>query len=202
VTDRAVGATGVVFLLGYPGMGKRTVGARVAELLDGVLVDNALISRPLMELFRWDGVELLPPGFWDHVAPIRDAVLRTVEDLAPASNSYVFTDVIEDGPAAADAYDAVRSLAHRRGSVFLAVVLTCDLDVQVGRIDNPDRIALRKGSDPEGYRRYTLTTRLFAPPPDEVLELDTTATSPDENARLVVAELRRRGFTGPLREVD
>ncbi|NAZ84576.1 AAA family ATPase [Kineococcus indalonis] len=190
--------TCVVFMLGYPGMGKRTVGRQLAQQLNGVLVDNALINRPLLELFRWDGVELIPPVIWDYVVPIRDAVVRTIEDLAPATNSYVFTNVIEDGPTAAQEYDVYRSLAHRRGSLFLAVMLTCDLDVQVSRIDNPDRVALRKGSDPEGYREYTLTTDLYQPPPSEVISIDTTQTAPADNARRILTELRRRGFVGGM----
>ncbi len=188
--------TCVVFMLGYPGMGKRTVGGQLAQQLDGVLVDNALVNRPLLELFRWDGVEPLPPAIWDYVVPIRDAVVRTIADLAPSTNSYVFTNVIEDGPAAAAEYDVFRSLAHRRGSLFLAVMLTCDLDVQVSRIDNPDRVALRKGSDPEGYRGYTLSTALYQPPPAEVISVDTTETAPAENARRILAELRDRGLVG------
>lgn len=86
--------TCVVFMLGYPGMGKRTIGSHLATLLDGVLVDNALINRPLLELFRWDGIEYLPPEIWNRTIPILDAVLGTIEDLAPPSNSYVFTNVI------------------------------------------------------------------------------------------------------------
>ena len=81
--------TCMLFLNGYPATGKRTVGSWLARLLDGVLVDNALISRPLIELFRWDGKALLPPEIWERVVPIRDAVLGTIEDLAPRSNSYV-----------------------------------------------------------------------------------------------------------------
>jgi hypothetical protein len=137
--------TCVVYLLGYPGMGKRTVGGHLAGLVDGVLVDNALLNRPLLELFRWDGIQPLPPQIWEYAVPIRDAVLDAIEDLAPPSNSYVFTNVIEAGPTAATAYERVRSVAVRRGSLFLAVMLTCDIDVQVGRIANPDRVALRKG---------------------------------------------------------
>ena len=45
--------TCIVFLLGYPGVGKRTVGSHLTELLDGVLVDNALIHLPLLTLFKW-----------------------------------------------------------------------------------------------------------------------------------------------------
>lgn len=181
-------------MLGYPGMGKRTVGGHLANLIDGVLVDNALINRPVLELFRWDGVEQLPPGVWDHVAPIRAAVLRAIEELAPRSNNYVFTNVIEDDADARDEYEVVRSLARRRGSLFLPVMLTCDIDIQVSRIDNPDRVALRKGSDPEGYRGYTLATALYQPPPAEVIHIDTSVTPPDENARTILTELLNRGL--------
>jgi adenylylsulfate kinase-like enzyme len=186
--------TCVVYMLGYPAMGKRTIGAQLATLLHGVLVDNALINRPILELFSWDGIEPLPPTIWAHVVPIRDAVLSTIEDLAPPSNSYVFTNVIVDEPIAAEDYDRIRSLAHRRGSLFLSVMLSCDIDEQVSRIDNPDRVALRKGSDPEGYRRHRLTTSLYQPPPAEAVYLDTTNTPPADNAKRIYRVLLDRGF--------
>lgn len=186
--------TCVVFMLGYPGMGKRTVGACLATLLDGVLVDNQLINRPLLELFRWDGKESIPMEIWDRVVPIREAVLGTIEDLAPRTNSYVFTNVLKDDPSSAEHFNSVRSLAHRRGSLFLSVMLTCDIEVQVSRIANPDRIALRKGSDPEGYRWHRHNTMLLEPAPDEVIHLDTTNTAPLPNAQRVHAELIKRGL--------
>lgn len=194
-TDAGSFETCVVYLLGYPGMGKRTVGGQLAALLDGVLVDNALINRPLLELFRWDGVAPLPPQIWQYAVPIRNAVLATIEELAPSTNSYVFTNVIEDTPTAAAGYDQIRSVARRRGSLFLAVMLSCDIDVQVSRIDNPDRVALRKGSDPEGYRGHRLATTLYQPPASEVFQIDTTETSAAANAELILAELTERGFS-------
>ena len=181
-------------MLGYPGMGKRTVGQRVAELLDGVLVDNQLINRPLLELFRWDGKESIPMEIWRRAVPIREAVLGTIEDLAPKTNSYVFTNVLTDNSESANHYQQVRSLAERRGSLFLAVMLSCDIDVQVSRIDNPDRIALRKGSDPEGYRQHRLSTTLLQPPDSEALHLDTTMTPAGENAAFIHRALVERGL--------
>lgn len=189
--------TCIVFLTGYPGMGKRTVGGHLAQRLDGVLVDNQLLHAPLLELFRWDGKFFLPPEIWDRAVPIREAVLGTIEDLAPRSNSYVFTNVLEDDASSRDQLDSIRALAGRRGSLFLVVVLTCDIDVQVSRIDNPDRIALRKGSDPEGYRGHRLTTTLLEPPADEVFHIDTTTIDPADNADRIYAALLERGFRPP-----
>ena len=39
--------TCIVLILGYPGVGKRTVGSHLAQMLDGVMVDNQLINIPL-----------------------------------------------------------------------------------------------------------------------------------------------------------
>ena len=187
--------TCVVLMLGYPGTGKRTIGAELATLTDGVLVDNALINRPLIELFRWDGVALLPPEIWNRVVPIREAVLGVIEDLAPSTNSYLFTNVLEEGAVGAREYGRIRAMAHRRGSLFLSVMLTCDIDVQVGRIDNPDRVALRKGSDPEAYRGHRLNTDLYQPPADEVVHFDTTETTPVLNAQRIHQALWQRGYS-------
>jgi hypothetical protein len=187
--------TCVVFMLGYPAMGKRTVGGHLATLLDGVLVDNQLIYRPLVALFRWDGKFALPSEIWDRTVPIRDAVLGTIEDLAPPSNSYVFTNCMPDVASSKQEFDQIRSLAHRRRSLFLSVMLTCDIDVQVSRIDNEDRVALMKGSDPEGYRWHRLNTTLFEPPADEVIGIDTTDVDPATNARTIYESLIERGFS-------
>jgi hypothetical protein len=186
--------TCVVFMLGYPGVGKRTVGTHLAELLDGVLVDNQLINLPLLTLFKWDGKFPIPMEIWERVVPIRDAVLGTIEDLAPRSNSYVFTNVIQDDEAGANHYEKIRSLAQRRGSLFLSVMLDCDVEEQVRRIDTPDRIARLKGSDPEGYRRHRQETTLFQPPSDEVVHVDTTDIDARQNAEQIYATLISRGL--------
>ena len=182
----------IVYLLGYPAVGKRAVGTALAERLDGVLVDNQLINMPILALLRWDGKFLLPPGTLQRADPIREAVLRTIEEIAPPSMSYIFTNVLEDTPEGIEQYNRIRAVSQRRGSTFLAVMLTCDIDVQVSRIDSPDRRARFKGSDPEGYRHYTLTTKLFVPPADELLTLDTTVATPYQTAEAITTRLRAR----------
>ena len=192
----------MVLLLGYPGVGKRTVGSHLAHLLDGVLVDNQLINIPLLTLFRWDGKSPIPMEIWERVGPIRAAVLGTIEDLAPKTNSYVFTNVLEDDDDGAAQFEELRALALRRGSLFLSVMLDCDVDEQVRRIDNPDRVARMKGSDPEGYRWHRARTHLFHP--GDALQLDTTATPARRNAETLYRALVGRGLappasTGPAR---
>jgi hypothetical protein len=187
----------MVLLLGYPGVGKRTVGAHLAQLLDGVLVDNQLINLPLLTLFKWDGKFPIPRAIWERVKPIRAAVMGTIEDLAPKTNSYVFTNVLEEDDDGATSYEELRSLALRRGSLFLAVVLDCDVDEQVRRIDRPDRRARLKGSDPEGYRQHRQQVRLFEPRGQDLLRLDTTETTAERNAETIYTTLIDRGLDVP-----
>ena len=113
----------------------------MADLLDGVLVDNQRINFPLLTLFEWDGKFPLPAEIWQRVEPIRAAVLGTIEDLAPATNDYVFTNVLVDDDGGASEYDTLRALAGRRGSLFLSVMLGCDVDEQVRRVNALDRSA-------------------------------------------------------------
>jgi hypothetical protein len=73
--------TCVVFLLGYPRVGKRTVGSHLAGLLDGVPVDNALLSIALLTLFKWDGKFPTTMAIWERVGLVREVVLGTDRGL-------------------------------------------------------------------------------------------------------------------------
>ncbi len=156
-----------------------------------------MINIPLLTLFKWDGKFPIPMEICERTKPIRAAVLGTIEDLAPVSNNYVFTNVLEDDADGASDYSTLRALADRRGSLFLSVMLECDVDEQVRRIDTPDRIARLKGSDPEGYRLHRQHTTLFQPPPEEVIHLDTTDVGFDENAQTIYDALVGRGLQPP-----
>jgi hypothetical protein len=159
-----------------------------------VKFDNQLFNIPLLTLFKWDGKFLLPPEIWERAGPIREAVLGTIEDLAPKSNSYVFTNVLLGDTDGASQYDRIRSLAQRRGSLFLSVMVNCEVDEQIRRINAPDRIVRMKGSDPEGYRWNRHNTDLFQPPPDEVVQVDTTQLNPRHNAEAIYHTLVSRGL--------
>jgi hypothetical protein len=73
-------------------------------------------------------------------------------------------------------------------------MLDCEVELQVSRIGNPDRVARLKGSDPEGYRRHRQETKLFQPPLEEVVHLDTTNTTPLHNAEAIYEVLLSRGL--------
>lgn len=183
----------IVYLLGYPGVGKYTVGQELARLTGAVLIDNQLINHPILALLSWDGMSQLPPGTLDRTAPIRDAVITALEEIAPRSKSYVFTNVLADDPADIAIYDRLRRAAQVRGAVFLPVMLTCAPDVHLRRVASEDRLDRFKIADPEGVQRLMAATVLYVPDDDALLTLDTTTTAPSQTAALITKAIGSLG---------
>ena len=181
--------TFVAYLLGHPGVGKRTVGRALAERTGAVLVDNQTVNLPILTLFRWDGRSPLPEGTFDRAAPIREAVLSALAEIAPRELSYVLTNVIADDPADVAVYERVRSVAAARRAAFVPVLLTCEREEQLRRVALPDRAERLKVRDPGAVVR--LMERMPPYVPDGVLTLDTTYATPEESAAAIAARATR-----------
>jgi adenylate kinase family enzyme len=194
--DRPVVPTSIVYLLGYPGVGKYTIGREIAMRTGAVLLDNHVINDPILALLHWNGKSALPAGTLDRTAPIREAVLSALEEIAPPSLSYVLTNVLSEESADVALYERVKQVAQRRASLFLPVLLTCATDVQLRRVATEERARRRKISDPDSVRRFMETTALYTPADAELLELDTTSASPKQTAALIVETIRRSANRG------
>ena len=127
----------------------------------------------------------LPPGTLDRTAPIRDAVITALEEIAPRSKSYVFTNVLADDPADIAIYDRLKHAAQVRGAVFLPVLLTCAPEAHLRRVASQDRLRRFKIADPEGVQRFMDATVLYVPDDAALLTLDTTTAAPAQTAALI-----------------
>jgi shikimate kinase len=176
----------VIYLLGYPGVGKYTIATEIGSMTGAVVVDNQLINQPVLALLNWDGLSKLPPEIWQSAAQIREVVLKVMEDLAPRSISYVLTNALEDDPQSDALFHRIRHVAAARGSVFLPVVLTCDPAEQARRVTSTERRRRLKVSDAEQLRDYMATTAMYAPTDPNLLVLDTTHLTSTQAAEAIV----------------
>jgi AAA domain len=186
----------LIYLLGYPGVGKYTIAKEIARLTGAVVVDNQLINLPILVLLRWNAVSDLPPGTLDRAEPIREAVLSALEEIAPPELSYVLTNVLDDDAECRALYERVQRIAARRGAVFLPVLLRCDPEEQLRRVTAADRVARLKIADPEKVAAYTRSAQLLVPDDPHLLELDTTHVDAADTAAAIVrrvGELSRAG---------
>lgn len=176
----------VYLLIGFPGAGKYTIAKAMRERLlaaghDGRLVDNHSVNNRIFEL-----VELPPEGrlagpVWDLVDEVREAVLRTVEDLSPRTWWFIFTNYLVKG--ADEAYlQRIERLADRRGAVLIPVVLTCAADEVLRRVVQPDRRARLKDTSASRAGHALATGQLVDPDLPQTLRLDVTSTPADRAA--------------------
>ncbi|GAA1363513.1 AAA family ATPase [Catellatospora chokoriensis] len=185
----------LIYLLGYPGVGKYTIAAEIATMTGAVVVDNQLMNHPVLALLGWDGVSILPRETWRYVAQIRETLLKALEDLASRTISHVLTNALEDGPESAAVFARIRQVAATRDAVFLPVMLTCDPAEQIRRVTAVERARRLKLTDPEQLRAYLATTGMYVPPDPRLFTLDTTDLSPARAAEAIlrqVAKLRQR----------
>jgi tRNA uridine 5-carbamoylmethylation protein Kti12 len=150
----------VVLLVGLPGSGKLTAAtALMASLRESGsevrLVDNHHVADPVLALVEQDGRAPLPRAVWARVAEVREAVLRTVEELSPPSWSFVFTADLDDSADDLALVQRLAALADRRGARFTVVRLHCELDELRRRIVTPSRRQRHKSvSEADAVERY------------------------------------------------
>lgn len=182
----------VIYLIGALAVGKFTVAKAIAEINGAAVVDNQLINLPIFSLLtEWPNAEVTE-GMWREIEFVRDAVFRVIEEVAPRSVSYVLTNALEDDSESHALYERVKGIAASRGSVFLPVVLTCELEEQLRRIPDPARTQRLKTDDRERARRYIESTTFFVPREENLLTIDTTSSEPSRVAELILAELQER----------
>jgi hypothetical protein len=184
----------VVHLLGYPGTGKRTVGAALVGLVPRddrrfVLVDNHLTGNAVLAALDSDPFGRKDPRVWDHIDALRVHVLAAIEELAPPGWSYVFTNyVTEDAPART--IPRLQELAVRRASPYVPVVLHCAEDEHRRRVAAPGRAARHKWIVPDEVMADVATRVLVRPDSPHLLDLDVTELSPQGAAERVLAHVR------------
>ncbi len=115
----------------------------------------------------------------------RDPVRRPRRsgEIAPRDRSYVLTNALEVGYEAW--FERIEAIARARGSVFVPVLLECELEEQLRRVASEDRVVRRKLSDPERAREFIAGTQFFRPTGAAALVVDTTHRRPDDTAALI-----------------
>jgi hypothetical protein len=184
----------IIHLLGFPGTGKRTIGAALVGLVPRddhrfVLVDNHLTSKPVLAAIDHDPSQALDPQVWTYVTDLRVHVLAAIEDMAPPGWSDVFTSYVAED-IASKTIGRLGALAVVRNSTYVPVMLHCADDERRRRVVGPDRAAQHKWTDADGVMADVATRVLVRPDSPHLLDLDVTALSPTTAAGQILAHVR------------
>ena len=176
----------IIYLIGYPGVGKLTTAVALCAITGAILMDNHMVNNPVFKLVGADGQGPIPAAVWDKVKAVRDVFFTTIRDAAPQQLNYVLTNVLLDGPGDRDLFAQVVDLAAQRGGLFVPVVLRCREEEMYRRVASPERLAKMKGTDPKRLRGLISHRPLLPVAHPNLLELDNTALPADESARVII----------------
>jgi hypothetical protein len=185
----------IILVLGYPGTGKFTVAKGLVSALSTgeapiKLIDNHVAANILFDLIaEADGRSVLPPAVLDNVREINLVIARTIDELSPPDWSFVLTHHLRDNDRNRSYIVQLRTIAERRGSLFLPVVLTCEREVLAQRVSQPERRTRNKLIEPSIALNIIEGGMLI---PDGSLTIDITSRDPAETVRIIRGELARR----------
>jgi thymidylate kinase len=180
----------IIHINGWPGCGKLTIARLLAKRLDGKLLDNHTLLNPAEALF--DRADPLHASLRREV---RASVLGHAARLKPGT-LLVLTDALSNDPTDQAFFDDYRTLAAKRGARLISVVLDCDHDENVRRLNSPGRSELHKLTRPDFLDHLRANYQLLRPQGVDLVEIDVSALSADEAAAAIEQALPASPATG------
>jgi len=188
----------IIHLNGFPGTGKLTIARKLVEKLNrqyeqqdpsqsanhtrAKLVHNHLLIDPAGAV-----LERSQPGYNELRTAIRQAVFTTlINESSTYETIYVFTDWQSGNAVGSGVCEEYLAMAKARGSQFIPILVSCEEQENVRRIQGVSRAISDKLTDSELLVQWR---QEVDPPPvylfrdiKERMELDVSSLSPEQAA--------------------
>lgn len=176
----------IIYLIGFHGIGKRTIAKELVKLSDAIMIDNHLINNPIFQIYSKQ-LHLINDDAWDKVEDIRDIVLEAIIDFPDKKQSFVFTnDLRNDSIEDIAIFNKIKNLAEVRGSQFIPVILSCDKEELKKRIINVERAKYHKITDPKSVEDLDISTQFKI---QEALKLDVSKLTSKAVAEIILEHI-------------
>lgn len=178
----------IIYLIGHYGVGKYTIAQEIAAQTGARVFDNHLANNVIFSLIRVDGRTKIPDRAWDLIMTIRRQALMAMAEIAPPEANFVLTNALmEADPRDWEAFNEVAETSEKRGGVIVPVILTASDAAHAARVPSAERETRLKMTDVEGAAKARAAKELLRVDHPNRFDLDTSAISPAEAARLIVA---------------
>ncbi|MEP3638081.1 MAG: AAA family ATPase [Paracoccaceae bacterium] len=170
----------IIVLNGYSGVGKLTIGRKLASVLQGRLLDIHTVYNVAFAL-----TEFKTPEFKATVEKV-EAIAHDLIYKLPQDQPVVLTTVLAGDSEWGDAeWQRLVELGKVRPP-FCVVHVSCDLGENTRRIQSEERDLKQKPRDPEmALRNQTEAKVLAGSNAPNLLRLDTTEMTPDIAANAI-----------------
>lgn len=169
----------IVYLNGWPGTGKFTVGTQLTKRLNGILLDNHTMFNLAIALS-----DVQSDAYYKLCRQVRAIAFERILHLPP-ERAVVMTGMIAHGGPAAFAeehWEEILALCKTRGSKLFSVQLECSTSELAKRVREPNRALNKKIVDDKLVLDLAAVRTIFDDGADFSLRLDNATLSPNECA--------------------
>ncbi len=187
----------IIYLIGYPGTGKKTIASAllkkaVGENLDMRLLDNHVMNNPVFTVLR-EPDQPLPKEAWQAVDKIWDIVFDQIRHHAPKDRSFILTNHLLSGDPIDEAFfKEVQLFAEEIEAVFVPICLSCDEEEWAKRLQTPEREAGLKLTNLEIGQNIRDKSSVLKTDHPNHLPLDVTNLSPEASAAEILLHLQQK----------
>ncbi|WP_208353214.1 hypothetical protein [Pseudaestuariivita rosea] len=175
----------IIHINSYPGVGKLTIGRRIASELGAKLLDNHSIYNVAFAL-----TEFKSEPFYRAVRDVRSTAYRIVMNLSPDVPVILTNAHAKDSTWGNECWNEAIELARNTNRQHVVILLDCARDENARRIQSVDRDAMRKPRDPTMFRLGEVDRALIDRGADRLLRMDVTNMSANDAAASILAWLR------------
>ncbi len=183
-------AGNIIHLIGFPGVGKLTIAKEIVKQGGYTLIDNHKINNPVFSIIGADGKTPLPKNVWTYVRSIWGVVYDVMENLSPGHLDFVMTNALIEDENDRAHYNRLRSIASKRGGIYIPVVLSCDLEEHQKRVVAPDRAADFKDINPETPHTARQRGLINLEDDPNYIHLDVTNLTPEQSACQILDRIK------------
>ncbi len=185
----------LILLMGFPGVGKRTVGEVLARKTNARFTGNHDLYDPFLKLFgndyqsMWD----LTAEMWEKLNAIQDIYLSSISDVCNKEYSFIFTEMMIDrDPYHQIFYKKVLDVVKKRNAHFFPVRLICDEDELAKRVVSDDRKQFSnfKTRDTELSSKRSREEQAFYSHHENEITIDNTNLTADVVADKIIKHIK------------
>lgn len=197
----------IIHLSGFPGTGKLTIARKLVEKLNArplkhtsteatdhanaSLMHNHLLIDPANAT-----LSRTQPGYQKLRKAIREAIFTSLVDESSTHDTiYVFTDWQSGDVVGSSVCEEFQTMARARGSQFIPILITCDEQENIRRLQGPERAAWSKVTKSELLLQFR---QQVDPPPvyefrenEARLTVDVTSLSAEQAAEVIAMHVSR-----------
>jgi hypothetical protein len=174
----------IVNINSWPGVGKLSIAEQFRRHIGGRLLDNHTIFNIAFSL-----CEFRTPEIFETVRAVREVAFKRASKL-PSSVPIIMTSACANTPFGRENWVAIRDLGKARAVPLCNIVFDCSLEESIRRLQSPERIKLRKLTDPISLASARDERDLLVEDGNFLLRFDVSRLTPEQSASRIADWLR------------